>query len=71
MCTLFYYLDFSANFYFTTFLNKIMHFLLHTLHFECLSGQENDLIKRTSLVIPAASDLADSLNTHASLVNDV
>ena len=29
------------------------------------------LIKRTSLVIPTASELADSLNTHASFLNDV
>uniref|UniRef100_A0A674BQZ1 Receptor-type tyrosine-protein phosphatase kappa n=1 Tax=Salmo trutta TaxID=8032 RepID=A0A674BQZ1_SALTR len=49
-----------------------MYFLLHTfslkysLHFECLARQEKGqihaLIKRTSLVIPTASDLADSLN---------
>jgi hypothetical protein len=45
----------------------------YLLHFECLAGHENcpihALIKRTSLVIPSASDLADSLNTHASFVN--
>ena len=43
-------------------------------HFECL-GQENGpiqaLIKRTSLVIPTASDLVDSLNTTALFVNYV
>jgi hypothetical protein len=39
----------------------------YSLHFECLTGQENGpilaLIKRTSLVIPTTSDLADLLNT--------
>ena len=59
-----------------------MYFLLHPfsltpkkylLHFECLAGQRNGaihtLIERTSLVIPAASNLADSLNTNSSFVN--
>jgi hypothetical protein len=40
-----------------------------------LSGLENGpiytLLKRTSLFIPTAYDLANSLNTHASFVNDV
>jgi hypothetical protein len=47
----------------------------YSLHFECLAGQENgpihSFIKKTSLVIPTASDLADSLNTRASFVKDV
>ena len=45
----------------------------HSLHLECLAGQENGPInapiKRTFLVIPTASDLEDSLNTHASFAN--
>jgi hypothetical protein len=74
------------NFYFysTTFLKK--NNVLFTpyifpdnqkylSYFECLAGQENclidTLIKRTSLVIPTASDQADSLNTNASFVNHV
>jgi hypothetical protein len=47
----------------------------YSLHFESLAGQENGpihtLIKRTFPVIPTASDLADSLNTNASIVIDV
>ena len=47
----------------------------YSIDFECLAGLENGpihaLIKRTSLVIPTASDLADSLNTNVSFVNNV
>uniref|UniRef100_A0A4W5LZC5 Nipped-B protein n=1 Tax=Hucho hucho TaxID=62062 RepID=A0A4W5LZC5_9TELE len=60
-------------FYFTTFLKKIIYFLLHTSTLTpqiTEKGSIHTLINR-SLVIPTASDLADSLNTHALFVNYV
>ena len=57
------------NFYFhlTTFLKKIRYFLLHTFSLTLkstryiLNGPIHTLIKRTSLVIPTASDLTHSI----------
>uniref|UniRef100_A0A674DZJ7 PX domain-containing protein kinase-like protein n=1 Tax=Salmo trutta TaxID=8032 RepID=A0A674DZJ7_SALTR len=72
---LYFTISFFDNFYFTTFLKKIMYFLLHTFSLtpkstrymlKSLTEQENGLIhiliKRTSLVVPSASDLVESLN---------
>ena len=58
ICTLLF-IFLTSYFYFTTFLKKMMYFLLHTFS---LTPKIHTLVKRTSLVIPTASDLADSLN---------
>ena len=61
------------SFYFTTFLKKIMYFLLHTYSLKRFDRKMVQFThtKRTSLVIPTVSDLADSQNTNASFVNYV
>ena len=68
-----FYIPQEENVLFTPFIFPVTQKYL--LHYECLAWQEicpiHTFIKRTSLVIPTASDLVDSLNTHASFVNDV
>ena len=68
------------NFYSTTFVKKIMYFLLHTFSLPPKStsyivtgkcSKSDTLSNRTSLVIPTASELADSPNTNDLFVNYV
>jgi hypothetical protein len=67
---LLYYIPKENHIHFTPYF--FPHTQKYLLHFECLAWKENgpihSLIKRTSLVIPTASDLADSINTNAYFV---